>query len=53
MKNTPNFQKLHKADLMINSSVEPTNNNDDKAFSDFLKNKKSKVKALPPKKVLR
>jgi hypothetical protein len=34
MKNSLNFQKLHTADFLINSSAEPANN--DKAFSTFL-----------------
>jgi hypothetical protein len=51
MKNSLNFQKRHTADFLINSFAEPANN--DKAFSNFLKNRKSKVKAAPSKKVLK
>ena len=51
MKNSPYFQKLHTAGFLINSSAEPTN--DDKTSSDFLKNRKSKVKTDPSKKTLK
>ncbi len=35
-----NFKKLHQADLFINSSVVELSQEDDRAFSEFLKNKK-------------
>ena len=35
-----NFKKLHQADLFINSSVVELSHEDDRAFSEFLKNKK-------------
>ena len=35
-----NFKKLHQADLFINSSVVELSQQDDRAFSEFLKNKK-------------
>jgi hypothetical protein len=40
MKTKINFKKLHQADLFINSSVVELSQNDDRAFSEFLKNKK-------------
>jgi hypothetical protein len=45
MKTKINFKKLHQADLFINSSVVELSQEDDHAFSEFLKNKK-KVKDL-------
>jgi hypothetical protein len=35
-----NLKKLHQADLFINSSVVELSHEDDRAFSEFLKNKK-------------
>ena len=35
-----NFKKLHQADLFINSSVVELSQEDDRAFSEFLKSKK-------------
>jgi hypothetical protein len=40
MKTKINFKKLHQADLFINSSVVEHSQEDDHAFSEFLKNKK-------------
>lgn len=35
-----NFKKLHQADLFINSSLVELSQEDDLAFSEFLRNKK-------------
>jgi hypothetical protein len=35
-----NFKKLHQADLFINSSIVELSQEDDRAFSEFLRNKK-------------
>ena len=40
MKTKINFKKLHQADLFINSSVVELSQEDDRAFSEFLSNKK-------------
>jgi hypothetical protein len=40
MKIKINFKKLHIADLFINSSAVEISPEDDRAFSEFLKNKK-------------
>jgi hypothetical protein len=40
MKTKINFKKLHNADLFINSSAAEISPEDDRAFSEFLKNKK-------------
>ena len=40
MKTKINFKKLHQADLFINSSVVELSQEDDRVFSEFLKNKK-------------
>ena len=40
MKTKINFKKLHQADLFINSSVMELSQEDDRAFSEFLRNKK-------------
>lgn len=40
MKTKINFKKLHSADLFINSSAVEILPEDDRAFSEFLKNKK-------------
>ena len=40
MKTKINFKKLHQADLFINSSVVELSQEEDRAFSEFLKNKK-------------
>lgn len=45
MKTKINFKKLHHADLLINSSVIELSQEDDRAFSEFLKSKK-KLKDL-------
>jgi hypothetical protein len=40
MKTKTNFKKLHQVDLFINSSVVELSQENDRAFSEFLKNKK-------------
>ena len=40
MKTKTNFKKLHQADLFINSSIVELSQEDDRAFSEFLRNKK-------------
>ena len=40
MKIKIDFKKLHQTDLFINSSVMELSQEDDRAFSEFLRNKK-------------
>jgi hypothetical protein len=40
MKTKINFKKLHQADLSINSSVVKLTQEEERSFSEFLKNKK-------------
>ena len=40
MKTKINFKKLHQADLFINSSVVELSQEEERAFSEFLSNKK-------------
>lgn len=47
MKNSPNFQKLNQADVMINSSVAKA---DDAAFSAFLRERKKNNSVLKSQK---
>lgn len=43
MKTKIDFKKLQNADLFINSSAIQTSQEDDRAFSEFLKNKKKSI----------
>ena len=40
MKTKINFKKIHQADLFINSSVVELSQEEERAFSEFLRNKK-------------
>ena len=40
MKTKTNFKKLQQADLFINSSIVELSQEDNRAFSEFLRNKK-------------
>lgn len=46
MKIKINFRKLHQADLFINSSVVKISQEDDRAFSEFLRNKKKEKELM-------
>jgi len=50
MKNGPDFQKPDTSDLQINSSGSAP---DDKAFSNFLKERKNRIKSVPSKKAIK
>jgi hypothetical protein len=46
MKTNINFKHLAKADLDINSNIEPLSKEIEQALSDFLKNRKKRKKAF-------
>ena len=46
MKIKINFKKLHQAELSINTSVVELSQEDDRAFSEFLRNKKKEKELM-------
>jgi hypothetical protein len=46
MRTNINFKQLAKADLDINSNIEPLSKEIEQALSDFLKNRKKRKKAF-------
>jgi hypothetical protein len=46
MRTNINFKQLAKADLDINSNIEPLSKEIEQALSDFLKNRKKRKKVI-------